>query len=185
MMLTLIGFAPTLFTLNHKEDPQSLLYNAKTIEWTLKKINPEKLSPESQVNYTLTRNYLDSLIITLKHITSFSQLSKEAHLKVRKEILFIAKKSNGVIKEIESSASAELVAVITLRMSSMFGLPVSTTHVLSSGVAGSMIVGKGKKNLQRKTIRRLLVAWIITNLSPSLQQDYFIPSSVYSGSKYS
>lgn len=59
-------------------------------------------------------------------------------------------------------ASAELVAATTIQMASGLGLPVSTTHVLSSGVAGSMVAQKGLKNLRRKTVQNILVAWLIT-----------------------
>jgi phosphate/sulfate permease len=59
-------------------------------------------------------------------------------------------------------ASAELVAASTIGVSTLFGLPVSTTHVLSSGVAGSMVAKKGIKNLQMKTVRNILLAWLIT-----------------------
>jgi PiT family inorganic phosphate transporter len=57
-------------------------------------------------------------------------------------------------------ASAELVAAATIGAADMFGLPVSTTHVLSSGVAGTMAAnGSG---LQMATIRNLLMAWVLT-----------------------
>ena len=57
-------------------------------------------------------------------------------------------------------ASAELVAMSTIAAADMFGLPVSTTHVLSSGVAGTMAAnGSG---LQMATIRNLLMAWVLT-----------------------
>jgi phosphate/sulfate permease len=59
-------------------------------------------------------------------------------------------------------ASAELVAASTIGMSSYFNLPVSTTHVLSSGIAGSMVASKGVKNLQGETIRNILMAWFLT-----------------------
>ncbi len=59
-------------------------------------------------------------------------------------------------------ASAELVAASTIGMSSYLGLPVSTTHVLSSGVAGSMVASKGVKNLQPETVRNILIAWFLT-----------------------
>lgn len=59
-------------------------------------------------------------------------------------------------------ASAELVAASTIGMSSYLGLPVSTTHVLSSGVAGSMVASKGVKNLQPDTVRNILLAWFLT-----------------------
>jgi len=40
------------------------------------------------------------------------------------------------------------------------GLPVSTTHVLSSGVAGTMVANKS--GLQWNTVRNLLMAWVLT-----------------------
>ncbi len=48
-------------------------------------------------------------------------------------------------------ASAEIVAMATIGAAEMYGLPVSTTHVLSSGVAGTMVAnGSG---LQWATVR--------------------------------
>ncbi len=57
-------------------------------------------------------------------------------------------------------ASAELVAMATIGAADMYGLPVSTTHVLSSGVAGTMAANKS--GLQFSTIRNLLMAWVLT-----------------------
>lgn len=57
-------------------------------------------------------------------------------------------------------ASAELVAMTTIGAADMFGLPVSTTHVLSSGVAGTMAANKS--GLQWTTVRNLLMAWVLT-----------------------
>lgn len=59
-------------------------------------------------------------------------------------------------------ASAEMVAATTIGLSTAFGLPVSTTHVLSSGIAGSMVASKGLKNLNNNTIRNIALAWILT-----------------------
>ena len=57
-------------------------------------------------------------------------------------------------------AAAELVAAGTIAAADMYGLPVSTTHVLSSGVAGTMAAnGSG---LQLSTIRNIAMAWILT-----------------------
>jgi PiT family inorganic phosphate transporter len=57
-------------------------------------------------------------------------------------------------------ASAELVAMATIFAADRYGLPVSTTHVLSSGVAGTMAANHS--GLQLKTLRNLLLAWIFT-----------------------
>ena len=57
-------------------------------------------------------------------------------------------------------ASAELVAMMTIGAADMYGLPVSTTHVLSSGVAGTMAANRS--GLQLSTIRNLATAWVLT-----------------------
>jgi inorganic phosphate transporter, PiT family len=57
-------------------------------------------------------------------------------------------------------ASAELVAMLTIGAADYFGLPVSTTHVLSSGVAGTMAANRS--GLQMGTLRNLLLAWVLT-----------------------
>jgi inorganic phosphate transporter, PiT family len=59
-------------------------------------------------------------------------------------------------------ASAELVAASTIGLSTWFGLPVSTTHVLSSGIAGSMVASGGTKNLNSGTLKSIAMAWILT-----------------------
>ncbi len=57
-------------------------------------------------------------------------------------------------------ASAELVAATTIIMASQYNLPVSTTHVLSSAVAGTMVAnGSG---LQMATVRNIVLAWVVT-----------------------
>jgi phosphate/sulfate permease len=59
-------------------------------------------------------------------------------------------------------ASAEIVASMGIGVASAYGVPVSTTHMLSSGIMGSMVAKKGLKNLQRKTITSIFLAWILT-----------------------
>jgi PiT family inorganic phosphate transporter len=57
-------------------------------------------------------------------------------------------------------ACAELVAMGTIMAADNFGLPVSTTHVLNSGVAGTMAANKS--GLQFSTIRNIAAAWVFT-----------------------
>jgi phosphate/sulfate permease len=68
-------------------------------------------------------------------------------------------------------ASAEIVAMGTIEVASALGMPVSTTHVLSSGVAGTMFANKS--GLQHKTVASILLAWILT-----------LPASVFLGSAF-
>jgi PiT family inorganic phosphate transporter len=57
-------------------------------------------------------------------------------------------------------AAAEITAMATIGAADWFGLPVSTTHVLSSGIAGSMAANRS--GLQGATVRNLLMAWVLT-----------------------
>ncbi len=57
-------------------------------------------------------------------------------------------------------AAAEITAMATIGAADWFGLPVSTTHVLSSGVAGTMAANHS--GLQMSTVRNLALAWVLT-----------------------
>jgi inorganic phosphate transporter, PiT family len=57
-------------------------------------------------------------------------------------------------------AAAEITAMATIGAADWFGLPVSTTHVLSSGIAGTMAANR--TGLQWATVRNLLMAWVLT-----------------------
>jgi PiT family inorganic phosphate transporter len=55
---------------------------------------------------------------------------------------------------------SQVVTALTILLGDHFGLPVSTTHVLSSGVAGTMLASGSQ--LQIKTITNIALAWILT-----------------------
>ena len=57
-------------------------------------------------------------------------------------------------------AAAEITAMLTIGAADFFGLPVSTTHVLSSGIAGTMAANHS--GLQWSTVRNLAMAWVLT-----------------------
>jgi inorganic phosphate transporter, PiT family len=57
-------------------------------------------------------------------------------------------------------AAAEIIAMATIGAADGLGLPVSTTHVLSSGVAGTMMANHS--GLQWSTVRNLAMAWVLT-----------------------
>ncbi|MGL9735151.1 MAG: inorganic phosphate transporter PitA [Symbiopectobacterium sp.] len=56
--------------------------------------------------------------------------------------------------------SAQVTAALSIGVASYTGMPVSTTHVLSSAVAGTMIVDGG--GVQGKTVKNILLAWVFT-----------------------
>ena len=76
-------------------------------------------------------------------------------------------------------ATAELVAMGTIGAADILGLPVSTTHVLSSGVAGTMAANRS--GLRMATIRNLLAAWVLTLPVSILLSGgvYFVLSHVF------
>jgi PiT family inorganic phosphate transporter len=57
-------------------------------------------------------------------------------------------------------AAAEVVAAFTIGMADVVHMPVSTTHVLSSGVAGTMWANRS--GIQGDTVKKIGLAWILT-----------------------
>ncbi|WP_395088051.1 inorganic phosphate transporter [Armatimonas sp.] len=57
-------------------------------------------------------------------------------------------------------AAAELTAMLTIMAADRLATPVSTTHILSSGIAGTMVANRS--GIQAKTIRNILIAWVLT-----------------------
>ena len=56
--------------------------------------------------------------------------------------------------------SAQITTASMIGLANIFSLPVSTTHVLSSGVAGTMVANKS--GLQSGTVKTILMAWVLT-----------------------
>ena len=230
IMLILIAFSPSFFAVDKNQKPEDLLMQTKTIEWTLRKIDVEKLSLSDQNTYHGILTKIDSIKLLLKGKSMYTQLTLGNHFRLRKGIILVSKKTEGFLKEysgktlpnlpqIEQSvlksnlkkfkstteyaprwvillvslslglgtmigwkrivvtigekigkshltyaqgASAEIVAASTIGVSSMFGLPVSTTHVLSSGIAGTMVAGGGRQNLHIRMVQNIAIAWLIT-----------------------
>jgi PiT family inorganic phosphate transporter len=75
-------------------------------------------------------------------------------------------------------ASAQLVAMTTILAAGRYGLPVSTTHVLSSSVAGTM--SANQSGLQRSTLRNIGMAWVFTLPAAALLSGglYWLFSSI-------
>lgn len=55
---------------------------------------------------------------------------------------------------------AQITAIIAIGVANVFSLPVSTTHILSSGVAGTMVANKS--GLQKTTVINIILAWVLT-----------------------
>ncbi|HEX8504082.1 MAG TPA: inorganic phosphate transporter [Hymenobacter sp.] len=59
-------------------------------------------------------------------------------------------------------ASSELVAAAMIGISTQLNLPSSTTHVLTSSIAGSMVASRGVKNINPGMVRSIALAWVLT-----------------------
>jgi PiT family inorganic phosphate transporter len=74
-------------------------------------------------------------------------------------------------------ASAELTTMETIFLADNLGLPVSTTHVLTSGIAGTMFANRS--GLQKSTLRNILLAWVLT-----LPVCFFLGATIFAGLLY-
>ena len=74
-------------------------------------------------------------------------------------------------------ASAELVAMSTIGLADAIGAPVSTTHILSSGIAGTMWANHS--GLQRETLRNILLAGVLTVPACMLLGSVLFASSLF------
>ena len=121
------------------------------------------LSPSEKAALTAYRSSLDN---ATKFIPTWVKVSVAVALGLgtmvgwKRIVVTVGEKIGKTHMTYAQGASAEMVAASTIAAADMFGLPVSTTHVLSSGVAGTMAAnGSG---LQWSTVRNLLLAWVLT-----------------------
>lgn len=230
IMLILIAFSPVYFSIDRTKSPEKLLYETRQIEWALTHFDTNTLTVSDRANLRLVTSSLGYISSQLQGVKSFDELENNKHFEIRKAIIQVSKKTDGLLKSVRKQlqpaispvrmaiitsnlklfkanteysprwvillvsislglgtmigwkrivvtigekigkshltyaqgASAELVAASTIGVSTWLGLPVSTTHVLSSGVAGSMVAGSGKQNLRMGTIKSILLAWVVT-----------------------
>jgi PiT family inorganic phosphate transporter len=121
---------------------------AKSANWT--KIQASRKTLKSLVEYTPSWVILIvALSIGLGTMVGWKRIVVTIGEKIGKSHLTYAQ-----------GASAELVAMATIGVSAVAGLPVSTTHCLSSGIAGSMVANKS--GLQPKTVKSIALAWVLT-----------------------
>src|SRR5215813_4137337 len=80
-------------------------------------------------------------------------------------------------------ACAELTAMATIMGADVLGLPVSTTHVLSSGIAGTMVANQS--GIQARTVRNIAAAWVLTlPVSMMLAGGLFLATEALAGSPH-
>ena len=129
----------------------------------LSKADTPSLSPEAKNNLKQFKKEMDN---ATKFIPFWVKLAVALALGMgtmvgwKRIVVTVGEKIGKSHLTYAQGASAELVAMTTIAAADIFGMPVSTTHVLSSGVAGAMAANKS--GLQWSTIRNLAMAWLLT-----------------------
>jgi PiT family inorganic phosphate transporter len=115
---------------------------------------------------TALKNYKNELDDSTKFIPTWVKVSVAVALGLgtmvgwKRIVITVGEKIGKTHMNYGQGASAELIAAATIGLADIYGLPVSTTHVLSSGVAGTMAAsGAG---LQWATVRSMIMAWVLT-----------------------
>ena len=121
------------------------------------------LSPDENKTLATYRKSLDSgtrFIPTWVKVAVAFALGLGTMVGWRRIVVTVGEKIGKTHLTYAQGAAAELVAMGTIFSADALGLPVSTTHVLSSGVAGTMAANNS--GLQLSTIRNLAIAWVLT-----------------------
>jgi PiT family inorganic phosphate transporter len=150
--------------------PTSLVSNLRNdiylIGEALKLIDKKKLLPMDAADLQAVTNYHKAVDNATKFIPLWVKVAVAVALGLgtmvgwKRIVITVGEKIGKTHLTYGQGAAAEVVAMLTIEAADQLGLPVSTTHVLSSGVAGTMAAnGSG---LQWPTVRNLLMAWILT-----------------------
>jgi len=121
---------------------------------------PEQFDPKAAGDYQKLLKGLTTFIPTWVKIAVALALGLGTMVGWKRIVVTVGEKIGKAHLTYGQGASAELVAMATIGAADAFGLPVSTTHVLSSGVAGTMAANNS--GLQWGTVRNLAMAWVLT-----------------------
>jgi PiT family inorganic phosphate transporter len=122
-----------------------------------------KLNP---ADVTIVANYKSYLDRSTKFIPSWVKVAVALALGLgtmvgwKRIVVTVGEKIGKTHLTYAQGAAAEITAMFTIGLADGYGLPVSTTHVLSSGVAGTMAANKS--GLQLSTLRNIALAWVFT-----------------------
>jgi phosphate/sulfate permease len=128
-----------------------------------KEVDQAKLSPELTKELTPHRKVLKH---SIEYVPFWVVLGVALALGIgttigyKRIVVTIAEKIGKTHLTYAQGAAAETVAAITIGLADIFHAPVSTTQVLSSGIAGTMWANKS--GVQLGTIRKILIAWVLT-----------------------
>ena len=136
------------------------------VDETLRRLGREPSIPLATADRAVLDQYRASLDRSTRYIPTWVKIAVAIALGLgtmvgwKRIVITVGEKIGKSHLTYAQGASAELVAAATIAAADVYGLPVSTTHVLSSGVAGTMAANRS--GLQTATLRNLLMAWVLT-----------------------
>ena len=136
------------------------------VDEALRRIDRSAAVPFSAGDAEVLRAYRGSLDRATRYIPTWVKIAVAIALGLgtmvgwKRIVITVGEKIGKSHLTYAQGASAELVAAMTIAAADLYGLPVSTTHVLSSGVAGAMAANRS--GLQTSTLRNLVIAWVLT-----------------------
>jgi PiT family inorganic phosphate transporter len=148
---------------NQQSNVRNDMYvSSETLRLFAKSKNPAFTEEETAVmtNYKAKLDQATKFIPTWVKVAVAIALGLGTMVGWKRIVVTVGEKIGKTHLTYAQGASAELVAMCTILAADNYGLPVSTTHVLSSGVAGTMMANKS--GLQWSTIRNIAAAWVFT-----------------------
>lgn len=150
--------------------PADLVGNTRNdmylVSEALRFLMKDKEAELSAADVTVLNAYKGSLDGATKFIPSWVKIAVAIALGLgtmvgwKRIVVTVGEKIGKTHLTYAQGACAEITAAATIAAADIYGLPVSTTHVLSSGIAGTMAAnGSG---LQWATIRNIALAWVLT-----------------------
>ena len=135
---------------------------SEVLRITAKSGNPKFTPADSAIlaNYKKHVDYSTRFIPTWVKVAVAMALGLGTMVGWKRIVVTVGEKIGKEHLTYAQGAAAEITAMATIGAADGFGLPVSTTHVLSSGVAGTMAANHS--GIQLSTVRNLALAWILT-----------------------
>jgi PiT family inorganic phosphate transporter len=153
-----------------KEIPDQSLWQVRTktllVDQVLHKLEPRLLTALAEDKMAILGKSRSTLRGAIEYVPIWVKFSVAIALGIgtmvgwKRIVVTVGEKIGKTHLTYSQGASAELVAMTTIGMADVLGMPVSTTHVLSSGVAGTMAANKS--GLQMSTLRSIALAWVLT-----------------------
>jgi PiT family inorganic phosphate transporter len=121
---------------------------------------PEQLDAAPTADYQKTLKNVTNFIPTWVKVAVALALGFGTMIGWKRIVVTVGEKIGKAHLTYAQGAAAEIVAFGTIEAADLLGLPVSTTHILSSGIAGTMVAnGSG---IQKDTVRNIILAWVLT-----------------------